>query len=76
MNITEIIKQFIESDVFESLTEEASDNIEACKLLEIITLSVESLIFFKEHDVQNRVQLESQNLNTLFNYLKEVYQND
>lgn len=76
MNITDMIKQFIESDVFESLTEEATNNTDACDLLEIITLSVESLIFFKEHDVQNRIQLESQNLNTLFNYLKEVYQND
>jgi len=76
MNITDMIKQFIESEVFNNLTDEATNNPDACQLLEIITLSVESLIFFKEHDIQNRVQLEAQNLNTLFNYLKEVYQND
>ena len=70
------IKQFINSPLFDQLSDEAEHNNDALQLLETINLSIESLIFFKERGVQDRVTLETNNLNNIFNYLKQVYETE
>lgn len=68
------MEDFTESKAFNCLTEEAKSNPDAMELLEIINLTLESLIFFKMNNIENRVQIEVDNLNQLNNYIKEIYE--
>lgn len=62
------------SDVFEQLSNEATHNDNALQLLEMIDLSIASLLFFKKHKIKNRELIEARNLNKLLDYVKEVYE--
>jgi len=68
------VKQFMNSSAYDSLVKEADHNQHAIQLLEVISISIESLIFFKEHNITNRVQTEQQNLHTLFEHIKSIYE--
>lgn len=68
------MKDFTESKEFNCLMEEAKTNPDAMELLEVINLTLESLIFFKTNNIENRVQIEVDNLNKLNNYIKEIYE--
>lgn len=74
MSIVDNVKQFINSDAYRQLSDEAEHNSNALHLLEVIELSIASLIFFKENKIKNRELLEARNLNNLFTYLKEIYE--
>ena len=74
MNIVQSVKQFMDSDIFEQLSNEASHNDNALELLEMVDISVASLLFFKQNKIKNRELLEAHNLNKLFDYIKEVYE--
>jgi hypothetical protein len=68
------MNDFTQSKAFNCLLDEAENNPNAMQLLEIINLSLESLIFFKENNIENRVQIEAYNLNKLTNYITEIYE--
>tara|TARA_B100002019_G_scaffold291677_1_gene312544 strand:- start:1596 stop:1826 length:231 start_codon:yes stop_codon:yes gene_type:complete len=74
MNTVEMVKQFMRSDAYEQLTLEAEYNPNAMELLDIVSLSLESLVFFKSKNIHNRVQLETININKLFNFITEIYE--
>lgn len=74
MNTVEMVKQFMRSDAYEQLTQEAEHNPNAMELLDIVSLSLESLVFFKSKNIHNRVQLETININKLFNFITEIYE--
>lgn len=74
MNTVEMVKQFMRSDAYEQLTQEAEYNPNAMELLDIVSLSLESLVFFKSKNIHNRVQLETININKLFNFITEIYE--
>ncbi len=74
MNTVEMVKQFMRSDAYEQLTQEAEHNHNAMELLDIVSLSLESLVFFKSKNIHNRVQLETININKLFNFITEIYE--
>lgn len=74
MNIVDTIRSFISSDTYASLAAEAEYNDNAVELLESINLSVASLIFFKENNIDSRVQREAENLNKTFQYITEIYE--
>jgi hypothetical protein len=74
MNIVNNIKSFISSKSYASLVSEADYNDYAIELLESINLSIASLLFFKENNIENRVQIESENLNRTFQYITEIYE--
>lgn len=69
-----MVKQFMRSDAYEQLTLEAEHNPNAMELLDIVSLSLESLVFFKSKNIHNRVQLETININKLFNFITEIYE--
>lgn len=69
-----MVKQFMRSDAYEQLTQEAEYNPNAMELLDIVSLSLESLVFFKSKNIHNRVQLETININKLFNFITEIYE--
>ena len=68
------VNQFIQSDAYNSLMLEADHNQNAVELLEIVALSIESLLFFKENNITNRVQIEQRNLHSLFEHIKLIYE--
>lgn len=68
------VKQFMNSDAYSSLLVEADTNEHALELLEIINLTIESLLFFLERDISTRAEMEQQNLYNLFQYIKETYE--
>jgi hypothetical protein len=74
MNIVDTIKSFLNSDAYVSLVDEADHNNEAIKLLEHINISIASLIFFKENEIDNRVEREAHSLNKTFEYITELYE--
>ena len=74
MSIINNVKHFINSYTYRQLSDEASHNSDALHLLEVIELSIASLIFFKENKIKNRELLEARNLNNVFTYLKEIYE--
>jgi len=74
MSIVDNVKQFINSDIYRQLSDEAEHNSDALHLLEVIELSMASLIFFKENKIKNRELLEARNLNNVFTYLREIYE--
>ncbi len=74
MNITEHVKQFINSSIYQQLSDEAEHNSNAMDLLEEINMSIASLIFFKQNKIKNRELLEAHNLSKILNYLKEIYE--
>lgn len=74
MNIIDTIKSFMDSESYASLLAEADYNDCAIEILETINLSIASLVFFKERNIESRVQRESKNLNTTFQYITEIYE--
>jgi tRNA G26 N,N-dimethylase Trm1 len=72
MNQSDIVK-LLHSPVITTLADEANHNPEAMDLLEMIHTSVESLIFFKERNIESRIQLETLQLQKIINYLNEIY---
>ena len=74
MNIVQSVKQFMNSDAFEQLSNEATHNDSALQLLEMIDMGIASLLFFNKHKIKNRELIEARNLNQLLDYVKEVYQ--
>lgn len=68
------MNDFTQSKAFNCLIDEAESNPDAMQLLEIINLTLESLIFFKENNIENRTQIEAHNLNKLTNYIREIYE--
>lgn len=68
------IKGFLGSSVYLQLVDEANYNPNAIELLEIINLTISSLIFFKENKITNRVDREEYNLQQTFNYIQEIYE--
>ena len=74
MNAAETIKGFLESNAYKCLATEAEHNENAVELLEMIDLSIASLIFFKENNNEHRVQYELHRLMNTFNYILEIYE--
>lgn len=68
------VNQFINSSAYSSLLAEANTNVNAIELLEIINLTIESLVFFLENNIENRAQQEQHNLNKVFQYIHEIYE--
>ena len=74
MNAADTIKGFLASNAYKSLAAEAEHNEHAVELLEIIDISIESLIFFKQNNIEDRVQYELYKLTNTFNYIIELYE--
>jgi len=72
----DIIEQFIDSPAFQSLVDEAADNPDAEEILSVIRLSLESLQFFAERGITNRVLTETQSLHKTIEYLRQVYEEE
>ena len=72
----DIINKFIDGPVFQSLVDEASDNPDAEDLLETIKLSLESLQFFAELGITNRVERETKAIHTTIEFLRQVYEEE
>ena len=74
MNAVAIVKSFLTSNAYNMLVHEAEHNDNAVELLESINLSLSSLIFFKERNINNRVESETKSLDQTFNYITELYE--
>lgn len=72
----DIIGQFIDSQAFQSLVDEAADNPDAEEVLNTIRLSLESLQFFAEKGITNRVLKETQALHKTIEFLRQVYEEE
>ena len=69
-----MVKHFMSSDAYEQLTQEADHNLEAMELLDMVSISLESLVFFKCKNEHVRVQMEANNLFKLFTFITEIYE--
>ena len=72
----DIIEQFNDSPAFQSLVDEAADNPDAEEILSVIRLSLESLQFFAERGITNRVLKETQALHKTIEFLRQVYEEE
>ena len=74
MNANKVIKGFLDSNAFKSLATEAEYNENAVELLEIIAMAIDSLLFFKQNNIEDRIQYELYKLTNTFNYIIELYE--
>lgn len=75
MNIS-TIRLFLDSEAYHMLAEEATHNNHAMELMDMINMSLQSIIFFKKHKINNRVSSETINLHKLFTFITEIYEQD
>ena len=75
---TTAIDTFLRSDNWNKLVKEATGSCgeEAMKLVEMIELHIESLIFFMKLKESNRAQREINMLTRMFNMINTLYDNE
>ena len=71
---TSTIRLFLDSEAYHMLSEEAVHNDDAMELMDMINMSLQSIIFFKQHKINNRVSMEMINLHKLFTFITEIYE--
>lgn len=74
MNAVEVVKGFLASRVYDQLCDEADHNVNAIELLEMLNISIASLVFFQENNIQHRVNSELKALYKTIHYITEIYE--